>query len=295
FWRGADCGVGELAFRLTGSSDLYESDSRRPHASINFVTAHDGFTLRDLVSYNHKHNEANGEENRDGTDDNRSWNCGVEGDTDDPEVLDLRRRQQRNFLATLLLSQGVPMLLGGDELNRTKQGNNNTYCEDNELSWYDWDLDSEAKDLLEVTRRLVALRRDHPVFRRRRFFQGRPIHGSGLADIGWFGPDGQEMSDEQWNSGEVIALGMFLNGDEISEPGLRGERIVDDSFLVILNGPDPVAFCLPDGKWASTFELVLDTAIGYARADTDREGITLLADEELAMEARSLVVLRKVG
>ncbi len=295
FWRGMGTSLAEMGYRLTGSSDLYQGDGRGPIASINFVTAHDGFTLRDLVSYDHKHNEANGEENRDGTDDNRSWNCGAEGDTDDPDVLELRRRQQRNLLATLLLSQGVPMLLAGDELNRTQRGNNNAYCQDNEITWLAWDLDPEAKDLLEVARRLVALRRDHPVFRRRKFFQGRPIHGSGLADIGWFGPDGQEMSDEQWISGKLVALGMFLNGDEISEPGPRGERIVDDSFLVILNGPDPVPFCLPDGKWASTFELVLDTGIGYARSDTDREAITLLADEELALVARSLVILRKIG
>jgi isoamylase len=295
FWRGHGTSLAEIGYRLTGSSDLYQGDGRGPGASINFITAHDGFTLRDLVSYSHKHNEANGEDNRDGTDDNRSWNCGVEGETDDPEVLALRRRQQRNLLATLLLSQGVPMLLGGDELNRTKGGNNNTYCQDNELNWYDWDLDDEARELLEVTSRLIALRRDHPVFRRRKFFQGRPIHGSDLADIGWFGPDGTEMDQEQWLSGKLVALGMFLNGDEISEPGPRGERIVDDSFLVLLNGPDPVHFRLPNGKWASTFELVLDTAIGYARHEDDREGVTLLADEELALDARSLVILRKTG
>jgi glycogen operon protein len=293
FWRGMGTSLAEMGYRLTGSSDLYQGDGRGPIASINFITAHDGFCLRDLVSYNDKHNEANGEENRDGADDNRSWNCGAEGDTDDPDVLALRHRQQRNFLATLLLSQGVPMLLAGDELNRTADGNNNTYCQDNELNWLDWELDDTATELLDVTRRLVALRRDHPVFRRRKFFQGRPIHGSGLADIGWFGPDGSEMTDEQWQSGNVVAIGMFLNGDEISEPGPRGERIVDDSFLVILNGPDPVHFRLPDGKWASTYELILDTAIGYARPDYEMEGVTLLADDELAMAARSLVVLRK--
>jgi glycogen operon protein len=293
FWRGQGTSLAEMGYRLTGSSDLYQGDGRGPIASINFVTAHDGFTLRDLVSYDHKHNEANGEHNRDGTDDNRSWNCGVEGETDDPEVMELRRRQQRNLLATLLLSQGVPMLVAGDELNRTQGGNNNAYCQDNELTWLDWELDVEASDLLEVTKRLVRLRRDHPVFRRRKFFQGRPIHGSDLADIGWFGPDGEEMNERQWLSGKLVALGMFLNGDEISEPGPRGERIVDDSFLVLLNGPNPVDFRLPDGKWASSFELVLDTAIGYHRTEEDREGITLLADEELALAARSLVILRK--
>ncbi len=295
FWRGMGTSLAEMGYRLTGSSDLYQGDGRGPGASINFVTAHDGFTLRDLVSYNDKHNEANGEGNRDGTDDNRSWNCGVEGATEDRDVLELRRRQQRNFLATLLLSQGVPMLLAGDELNRTQRGNNNAYCQDNELNWLDWDLDDKADELLDVTRRLVTLRRDHPVFRRRKFFQGRPIHGSALADIGWFGPDGEEMNDEHWTSGKVVALGMFLNGDEINEPGPRGERIRDDSFLVLINGPDPVSFRLPDGKWADTYELILDTALGYAHADTSMEGITLLADDELAMEPRSLMVLRKTG
>ena len=295
FWRGHGTSLAEMGYRLTGSSDLYQGDGRGPGASINFITAHDGFTLRDLVSYNHKHNEANGEDNRDGTDDNRSWNCGVEGETDDPEVRALRHRQQRNLMATLLLSQGVPMLLGGDELNRTKLGNNNTYCQDNELNWMDWELDDDAEELLAFTKRLVALRRDHPVFRRRKFFQGRPIHGSDLADIGWFGPDGTEMDRDQWFSGKVVAIGMFLNGDEISEPGPRGERIVDDSFLVLLNGPDPVDFRLPDGKWASSFELVLDTALGYTRHEEDREGITLMADDQLALAPRSLVVLRKTG
>jgi len=295
FWRGQGTSLAEMGYRLTGSSDLYQGDGRGPGASINFITAHDGFTLHDLVAYNHKHNEANGEGNRDGTDDNRSWNCGVEGETDDPQVIDLRKRQQRNLLATLLLSQGVPMLLAGDELDRSQGGNNNAYCQDNELNWIDWDLDEDATDLLAVTKRLVALRRDHPVFRRRKFFQGRPIHGSELADIGWFGPDGTEMDQDQWLDGQVVALGVFLNGDEISEPGPRGERIRDDSFLVLLNGPDPVEFCLPNGKWASSFELVLDTSIGYALPRLDREGITLLADEELAMSPRSLVILRKTS
>jgi isoamylase len=295
FWRGHGTSLAEMGYRLTGSSDLYQGDGRGPGASINFITAHDGFTLHDLVSYNHKHNEANGEGNRDGTDDNRSWNCGVEGETDDIKVRQMRRRQQRNFLGTLLLSQGVHMLLAGDELDRSQGGNNNAYCQDNELNWIDWDLDEDAKELLAVTRRLVALRRDHPVFRRRKFFQGRPIHGSELADIGWFGPDGEEMDQEQWLAGQVVALGVFLNGQEISEPGPRGERILDESFLLLLNGPNPVNFRLPNGKWASSFELVLDTAIGYALPQLDREGITLLADEELAMEPRSLVILRKTS
>ncbi|HEX6597247.1 MAG TPA: glycogen debranching protein GlgX, partial [Acidimicrobiales bacterium] len=228
FWRGHEASLAEMGYRLSGSSDLYQADGRRPNASINFVVAHDGFTLHDLVSYNDKHNEANGEGNRDGTDDNRSWNCGVEGETDDPKVLALRRRQQRNFLATLMLSQGVPMMLGGDEMDRTQQGNNNAYCQDNELTWFDWDLDAAAKELLDFTRRLIALRREHPVLRRRSFFQGRPIHGTDLADIGWFAPDGHEMTEREWLSGRVSALGMFVNGDEIAEPGPRGERLVDD-------------------------------------------------------------------
>ncbi|MCA1692984.1 MAG: glycogen debranching protein GlgX, partial [Actinobacteria bacterium] len=240
FWRGHGAGLAEMGYRLTGSSDLYQGDGRRPYASINFVTAHDGFPLADLVSYERKQNEANGENNRDGTDDNRSWNCGVEGPTDSPEVLALRRRQQRNFLSTLMLSQGVPMLLGGDEMGRTQGGNNNAYCQDNEISWYDWDLDDDEHDLLEFTRRLVALRREHPVFHRRGFFHGRPIHGSGLADIAWFAPDGHEMTAQEWSSGRVHALGMFCNGDELAEPGPRGEHLVDESFLVLINGIDTV-------------------------------------------------------
>jgi glycogen operon protein len=290
---------------------------------VNFVTAHDGFALRDLVSYEQKHNQANGEHNRDGSDDNRSWNCGVEGETTDPDVLDLRRRQQRNFLATLLLSQGVPMLVAGDESGRTQLGNNNAYCQDNEVSWVDWEPGEDGLDLLEFTRRVITLRRDHPVFRRRRFFQGRPIHGrtiasrpvpgrsipgrpiagrlipgqlgpggvdddGGRADIGWFGPDGREMTERQWAQSTVRTLGMFLNGDEISEPGPRGHQIVDDSFLVLLNGPNPAEFRLPDKGWASAFELVLDTS-------DHRDGIAYLAGEEIALVAYSLVVLRKIA
>ena len=300
FWRGKGASLAEMGYRLTGSSDLYQGSARKPSASINFVTAHDGFTLRDLVSYDRKHNDANGEHNRDGTDDNRSWNCGVEGDTDDPEVLALRRRQQRNLLATLLLSQGVPMLVAGDEIDRTQRGNNNAYCQDNDVSWVDWhaldrdrDGESAAADLLAFTRRLLQLRRDHPVFRRRRFFQGRPIHGRtpgdpALADIGWFGPDGEEMTDRHWDGTTVRALGMFLNGDEIAEPGPRGQRIADDSFLVLLNGPIPMRFRLPTKGWASAFELVLDTA-------DHREGIVYLAEDEVSLLAYSLVVLRKTS
>jgi isoamylase len=254
------------------------------------VTAHDGFTLHDLVSYDHKHNQANGEGNTDGTDDNRSWNCGVEGETDDPGVRALRARQQRNLLATLLLAQGVPMLLAGDELGRTQQGNNNAYCQDNELSWCNWDLDADAAALLAFTRRLIELRRSHPAFRRRRFFQGRPIHGSFLADVGWFAPDGREMTEEEWVSGHVRCLGMFLNGDAIGEPGPRGERVVDDSFLVLLNGaPEPIGFVLPEARWAGRYTLEVDTA-----AD-DRVLDGIHAGAELPVEGRSVVVLRKSG
>ena len=296
FWRGHGASLAEMGYRLTGSSDLYQANGRRPFASINFVTAHDGFTLADLVSYNQKHNEANGEGNRDGTDDNRSWNCGVEGRTDDRRVVTLRRRQQRNFLATLLLSQGVPMLLGGDEIGRSQRGNNNAYCQDNEISWHDWELDEERADLLAFTRRLVALRRQHPVLRRRSFFQGRPIHGSGLADIAWFGPNGREMTEREWLSRRVHALGMFLNGEQIGEPGPRGEHLVDDSFLVLINGSRPVQFRLPSKQWALTYDLVLDTSFGYAVSEPPLlETVVIKGGEELALEPRSVVVLRKTA
>ncbi|MGI9034260.1 MAG: glycogen debranching protein GlgX [Acidimicrobiales bacterium] len=294
FWRGRDASVAEMGYRLTGSSDLYQDDGRHPHASINFATAHDGFTLADLVSYDDKHNQANGDDNRDGTDDNRSWNCGVEGPTSDPTIAALRRRQQRNFLATVLLSQGVPMLLGGDEMGRTQMGNNNAYCQDNTLSWHDWDLDDGDADLFELTRHLVALRRSHPVFHRRRFFQGRPIHGSGLADIGWFLPDGGEMTEQEWTSGRVQSIAMFLNGDQIGT-GPKGKPIVDDSFMVLLNGPEAVRFMLPDSKWAATLELIVDTATGYVRPFDGAEGAIFTAGDEVWMEGRSVVVLRKVG
>ncbi len=239
-WRGQPAVVGELASRLTGSSDLYQADSRRPSASVNFVTAHDGFTLADLVAYNDKHNEANGEANKDGESHNRSWNCGVEGPTDDPAILTLRARQQRNILTTLLLSQGVPMLLSGDEAGRTQGGNNNAYCQDNETSWFDWSrIDQRLSDF---TVGLIALRRDHPVFHRRRWFQGRPLRGA--ADIVWLRPDGTEMTEADWNEHRETCVGVFLGGDAIPTPGPRGERVVDDSFLLLINAsPEPV-------KWA---------------------------------------------
>ena len=290
FWRGHEPSVAEMGYRLTGSSDLYQADGRRPYASINFITAHDGFTLHDLVSYDHKHNDANGENNADGTDDNRSWNCGVEGETDDPDVLWLRERQKRNFLVTLFLAQGVPMLVAGDELGRTQRGNNNAYCQDNEISWCNWGLDGRAQKLLAFTQQLVRLRREHPVFRRRRFFQGRLIYGSGLADIGWFAPDGHEMTEDEWVSGHVRCLGMFLNGDGIGEPGPRGEHVTDASFLVLLNGAaEPVAFVLPDAQWAATYELELDTA-----AD-DRPPATVTCRAVFDLAERSVVLLRKTS
>jgi isoamylase len=244
FWRGEPATLGEFAFRLTGSADLYERTARRPTASINYVTAHDGFTLRDLVSYNDKHNEANGEENRDGESDNRSWNCGVEGSTDDPAVNALRAKQQRNFLATLMLSQGVPMISHGDELGRTQRGNNNAYCQDNEISWINWA--QEDTDLLEFTRMVSALRAAHPVFRRQRFFSGRPVgrRGSrGLPDIAWFTPGGSEMTEDDWESDHAKSVAVFLNGDGIPDLDMRGQRVVDESFLICFNShQEPVDF-----------------------------------------------------
>ncbi|HVD12918.1 MAG TPA: glycogen debranching protein GlgX [Actinomycetota bacterium] len=293
FWRGAQTGVADIAYRLTGSSDLYESSGRRPWASINFVTAHDGFTLNDLVSYNEKHNQANAEGNRDGTDDNRSWNCGVEGPTDDPEVIALRERQKRNLLASVLLSAGMPMLLGGDELSRTQGGNNNAYCQDNEISWLDWNLDERKAALIEFTRGIIALRRDHPVFRRRRFYQGQALHGSGVKDIGWFTPDGAEMTEALWQAPDISILGVFLNGEEIPDLDPRGRRIVDDSFLLLLNGGgDPAMFTLPGRPWGKEYELVADTGLAYilpAGADAPN----YLAGEGLSMASRSVAVLRK--
>jgi len=287
FWRGATNGVGDFAARLTGSSDLYAEDGRRPVASINFVTAHDGFTLRDLVSYNDKHNEANLEDNRDGTDDNRSWNCGVEGDTDDPEVNALRARQQRNFLATLLLSQGVPMLLGGDELSRTQHGNNNAWCQDSELSWFDWELGAD-RDLLEFTRRLIFMRRHHPVFRRRYFLQGTSVAGSGLPDVWWFRADGRRMTRRDWEDGGVRWLGMFLNGDELHETTSRGEPIGDESFLLLFNAHhEPVTFQLPARRFGARWKLELSTA------EPQAEERSFAAREPLELESRSLVVLRR--
>jgi isoamylase len=288
YWRGEEATLSEFASRFTGSSDLYEGTTRRPHASINFVTAHDGFTLHDLVSYNEKNNTANGEENRDGESHNRSWNCGEEGPTDDPQVNRLRATQQRNFLATLFLSKGVPMLLGGDELGRTQLGNNNGYCQDNEISWYAWeDVD---QDLLEFTRNLIDLRKRHPVFHRRGWFEGRAIHGAGVEDIAWFKPDGEEMSDEDWETGFAKSLGVFLYGEGIKALSPQGERIVDDTFYVLFNAhQEEVGFMMPHEKWGLSWSKVLDTA----------EGLPVEKDEifetgqEVAVQGCSAVLFKR--
>jgi len=261
YWRGSDWMLADFASRFTGSSDLYGFAGRRPHASINFVTAHDGFTLRDLVSYNQKHNDANGESNRDGEGHNRSWNSGVEGPTDDPEVLELRRSRARAILATLMLSQGVPMLLGGDEMWRTQHGNNNAYCQDNEISWYDWE--SIDHDLLEFCKELIRLRRDHPVFRRRRWFEGRSVRGSDHSDIAWYNTDGTPMSDHDWRQGYAKSLAVYLNGRGITTTDRQGRRVIDDSFLVLLNAhSEPVRFATPTEIADHDWEIVLSSAHG---------------------------------
>jgi isoamylase len=290
YWRGEDQTLAEMGYRLTGSSDLYAGTGRSPFASINFVMAHDGFTLDDLVSYNDKHNEANGEDSQDGESHNRSWNCGEEGPTTAPEVVACREQQKRNFLATLFLSQGVPMLLGGDEMGRTQGGNNNAYCQDNEVSWVDWDRAAlpENTALLEFTEQLGQLRRDHPVFRRRRFFQGRPIHGSDVDDIAWFKPDGQQMSEDDWAKGYARSIAMFLNGEAIPSPDPRGQRIVDDSFLVLLNAHDEAMwFRFPEGPWGERWDVVFDTAVRLA----DPPARSAKAGDKFDVEGRSVVVL----
>jgi glycogen operon protein len=285
YWRSQEATLGEFAARLTGSADLYQDDGRKPYASINFVTAHDGFTLRDLVSYNDKHNGDNGEENRDGESHNRSWNLGAEGPTDDAAINTLRTRQQRNLLTTLLLSQGVPMLLGGDEIGRTQLGNNNAYCQDNEISWYDWDSSDTA--LLAFTRRLTAFRSQHPVFRRRRWFRGRPSNGRGTADIAWFKPDGVEMSEQDWTEWFAKSFAAFLNGHLLGDRDDEGRRLRDDSFLLLSNAHvDVVTFTLPEPSWGNRWSPVIDTVHpdGFvegapeleAGTTTDRAGLSLL-------------------
>jgi glycogen operon protein len=286
FWRGR-ASVAEFAQRFTGSGDLYAHDGRRPFASINFITAHDGFTLRDLVSYNEKHNEANGEGNEDGSNDNRSWNCGVEGPTDDPQLNALRLRQMRNFFVTLLTSQGVPMLLGGDEIARTQHGNNNAWCQDNELSWFDWDVDEEQRRLFEFTRRLIELRRTHPVFRRARFLEGRDVTGSGIPDVWWFRPDGRRMTQRDWAK-PGHTLGVFLNGDAITSLSPRGEPVADDSFLLLFNaGHDDVVFTLPPVRFGRRWELELSTA------DPDEREAVFPARGLVPVVSRATTVLRR--
>jgi isoamylase len=288
FWRG-QASVAALAQRFTGSSDLYQSDGRRPFASINFVTAHDGFTLADLVSYDGKHNEANGEENRDGTDDNRSWNHGVEGPTENPEILALRERQVRNFVTTLFLSQGVPMLLGGDELGRTQRGNNNAYCQDNEISWFDWELDDARRRLLEFVYRVIQVRNEHPVFRRPQFLTGESHVGSGLPDSWWFRTDGRKMTRRDWGDGGLRTIGLFLNGGEIPSHTPTGKPIHDDSFVVLINSAaEPATFLLPPRRFGTRWTLELSTT------DPEASGGSWTARGEVDVQGRSVVLLRRV-
>jgi len=291
YWRGEPASLGEFASRLTGSADLYEANGRRPIASINFVTCHDGFTLADLVSYNHKHNDANGEHNRDGENHNRSWNCGVEGPTDEPEMRALRHRQMRNIIATLLLSQGTPMLSHGDEIGRTQHGNNNAYCQDSPLAWIDWSLLEKNADILEFARSVTALRKNHPVFRRRRFFDGKPIRGGDQnRDIAWLNRTGVEMTSDDWNSG-IKSVAVFLNGDAIAEPDPRGERVLDDSFLLCFNAhANPVDFVTPDGQYAKQWTVVIDT---FDPAEAGKRLVT--AGTTVTVPGRTVLVLRKTA
>jgi glycogen operon protein len=286
----------EFASRLTGSSDLYESSGRRPIASINFVTAHDGFTLRDLVSYNEKHNDANGEGNADGESHNRSWNCGVEGPTRRVAVNRLRARQQRNFLTTLFLSQGVPMLLHGDEMGRTQSGNNNVYCQDNEISWIDWRPSKDAAHLIDFTERVTQLRHENPVFRRRRFFQGHDLRGVREHEIAWFRPDGAQMDEADWTNGYARTLGVFLNGDAIDETGPRGEPVEGDSFLLLMNAhSETVEFTLPGKPFGTSWRMELDTAApSGAPLGAEDEPPVLKAGEVVRLLEHGMVVLRRV-
>jgi isoamylase len=286
YWKGDGGQIGELAYRITGSSDLYARSGRKPYASINFVTAHDGFTLQDLVSYNQKHNEANGEDNRDGTDNNRSWNCGAEGPTEDPAVNALRAQQKRNFLATLLLSQGVPMLLAGDELGHTQQGNNNAYCQDNEISWMDWQ--EPQKELIALVQKTIALRKNHPVFRRRNFFQGRAIKGAGIKDILWLRPDGREMTDEEWNQEHARTLGMFLSGTAVDEADERGQSVTDENFLLLMNAHhEEIPFLLPTVSSEMRWIALIDTSCQTSRSP----GLQYDAGTTYSLQARSLALL----
>ncbi|HYX91394.1 MAG TPA: glycogen debranching enzyme GlgX, partial [Myxococcaceae bacterium] len=279
----------DVGWRLTGSSDLFLASGRRPQASVNFVTCHDGFTLNDLVSYNEKHNEANKEDNRDGTNENESWNCGVEGPTDDPKILRLREQQKRNFLATLMVSQGVAMLNMGDEVSRTQLGNNNAYCQDNEISWMGWEWDERQRAFLEFTRKMIRLKLSQPVLQRRKFFQGAHIWDSELKDVAWFRPDGKEMKREDWEKPDSRAIGMLLGGDAIPNPDDRGNRIVGDTLLVLMNAHhEPQTFTLPAVEWGKDWEIITDTAdvSGAARPMAHAGGRVELA-------GRSMVILRR--
>jgi glycogen operon protein len=293
FWRGEDQSLAEMGYRLSGSSDLYGGTGRSPFASINFVTAHDGFPLDDLVSYNEKHNEANGEDNQDGESHNRSWNCGVEGPTDDEEVLTLRARQRRNLMATMLLSQGVPMIVNGDEFGRTQHGNNNAYCQDNEVSWVDWSLLETNSELVEFTAALARFRKAHPVFRRKRFFAGRPIRkGEELRDIAWFTPAGEEMTEQNWEDDFGKCVVIFLNGEGIPDLDSRGMRVVDDSFLMAFNAHyEDIEVTLPDVEYGPEWTVVVDTTTGYVGSGEK----PVVAGGQLNLTARSLVVLQRVG
>jgi glycogen operon protein len=288
FWKGDGGLIGEFAQRFTGSSDLYDRNGRRPHASINFITAHDGFTLHDLVSYNDRHNEANLEDNRDGHSANLSWNCGVEGETADPEIRALRERQKRNLLATLILSQGVPMILAGDEFGRTQRGNNNAYCQDNEISWVNWQLTDADRDLADFVARAIKLLKSHPVFCRRRFYQGRPIRGSAVKDLLWFSPEGREMSDDEWTQTHARCLGVYLSGRGISETDERGRSLADDNFLLLVNAHhEPIPFLLPAPGGETQWDVLLDTFSADAFPAEKRFG----AQSPYPLQARSLALL----
>ena len=290
YWKGDGGLIGDFARRLTGSSDLYGRNGRNPCASINFIAAHDGFTLNDLVSYNDKHNEANGEENRDGHNNNLSWNCGVEGPTDDPVILDLRERQKRNLLATLFLSQGVPMLLAGDEISRSQHGNNNAYCQDNELAWLNWQLGPAQQQLLKFTTHMIELRRQHPIFRRRDFFQGRPLHGGAVKDIVWLKPDGIEMTTEEWTKDFARCLGVYLSGDALEETDAHGRPIVDESFLMLFNAHhDAVPFMLPEFVPGASWLARIDTSFSDAVPELE----TVTPRTEYPLQGRSLVLLQQ--
>ena len=290
FWRGDDGQVRELAYRLSGSSDLYEWSGRKPYASINFITVHDGFTLDDLVSYNEKHNEANGQDNKDGTNDNLSWNCGAEGATKDVNIMELRERQKRNLLATLFLSEGVPMLCGGDEISRSQRGNNNAYCQDNDVSWYDWKLDENREKLLAFVKLLTCLRREHPALRRRKFFQGRPIRGTDVKDIIWLRPDGQEMSDDDWSASWARCIGVFLAGEIPGEADNEGNPLVDSSLIILLNSnKDAIEFRMPELK--ARYQVEVNTGV-----PGDKSGDRIVSSgETTAVAGRSMVLLKQIA